>query len=422
MLRSQFNTFAVQARREAAGTRCSSKDAWERVVNRIAGCRAETRRLFPDDSLRPALLRWFAFCASTSGVEQGFTKAQWALTDRQGRAGGILEWSYTKLAVDSQRDDANVLCKVAQLVWTKCFGVPRLSGTAHRTALVYGGEGRRRTFEGSEASFLRARRAAVAAEVAPSIGDVQGAIDALDVTGWSAGHEKELGFAENKYLDRLAQAAEEGLLTAAEESQELRELAEHKAMALLNGIEQRQRARARQAELAHGGSRPTRAALHGQRAFVDKAVWGQLLPSWALVPAASRWEATVLVANSVKEPRSLTLWAAVLRGSCILSPSVLSAGADVGAGFCIKYRPALSLRRQLYISPGFLASHGGHADLIRQCIANTNPCNWEILEGLEAYREATAQWRQGRSIILALVTNREKRNQACPHVALDVAS
>ena len=54
--------------------------------------------MFSDDCLRPVLHLWLTFCASTSGVEQAFSKGQSAFTDRQHSANQITEWGYIKLA------------------------------------------------------------------------------------------------------------------------------------------------------------------------------------------------------------------------------------------------------------------------------------------------------------------------------------
>ena len=75
---------------------------------------------------------WFAFCASTSGVEQAFTKAQTAINDRQDSATDTFEWVLAKLATDVAHHSKDELCKGAQRVWSQCFGIPRASGAAKR--------------------------------------------------------------------------------------------------------------------------------------------------------------------------------------------------------------------------------------------------------------------------------------------------
>ncbi len=113
-LKQQFATFEDFAHREIRATGCDNKEAWRRAVIQMGARRAATRRLYPDKAIRVVLQRWFAFCASTSGVEQGFTKGQIAFTDRQERASSNLESAYIKLAIDAKRDDPMEICKAAQ--------------------------------------------------------------------------------------------------------------------------------------------------------------------------------------------------------------------------------------------------------------------------------------------------------------------
>lgn len=197
-LQAQFQQLEDMARREAATSRCDNKEAWRRVLVRLVGSRKATRELYPHDCLRPVVERWFAFCASTSGVEQSFTKGQHAFGFKQLGALPQHEWSTLKLKVDSSNNDPDKLTTLAQRVWTRCFGIPRASGTDRRKARVDTGLTRKRTaaaLDKSEASFVRARRQAGAP--ASSYGELQQRVDALEVPrpqrAWTTNKYSRLG-------------------------------------------------------------------------------------------------------------------------------------------------------------------------------------------------------------------------------------
>ena len=209
-LESQYNHFWDLVSREAKATGRGNKAAWTYALQQVEGKKAATRRAWPCDALRPVVERWVAFCASTSGVEQGFTQAQMAVSDRQ-NCRPKLEFSYVKLKVDAKRDDLAKVCKGAQRVWAACFGATRVSGSAKAPKVDKGTKRPRNGDAATEAGFLRLRRQSF------SITDGQAnyaaaseAIADLDVQCWSEAHDKELDFTEKKQAARMVQAPRNG--------------------------------------------------------------------------------------------------------------------------------------------------------------------------------------------------------------------
>ena len=185
LLACQFRQFEEAVRREISTTGCDNKEAWRRVLQKLSKCRSRTKAAYPSDSLRPAIERWFAFCASTSGVEQGFTKGQLAFGCRQEAALPLHESSVLKLKVDASRPEFDAVCELAKKVWTRCFGIPRQSGS-QRATRIDAGMTRKRKLDArpanSEASFLRARRAVLGSPSASSA-TTKREIDELQVLG-----------------------------------------------------------------------------------------------------------------------------------------------------------------------------------------------------------------------------------------------
>ena len=178
-LHGQFKQLEDMARLEAATSRCDNKEAWRRVVLRLAGVRRSTRELYPLDCIRPVIERWFAFCASTSGVEQSFTKGQHAFGNKQLGSLPLHKWSVLKLKVDASSNNPDELCKIAQQVWSRCFGIPRASGAERKRRLDAGLVKSCKRNGTSEAEFLRRRRQATTAAQTPD--EVRRHVDELEV-------------------------------------------------------------------------------------------------------------------------------------------------------------------------------------------------------------------------------------------------
>ena len=314
------------------------------------------RKLFSDDCLRPVLHLWLTFSASTSGVEQAFSKGQSAFTDRQHRASQIMEWSYIKLATDGGRDSPDLLARLAQKVWVRCgFGVPRASGKLKRA--------RRRAVSSKppplscEAAFLRQRRAASLPLANGDIVNVRKEIAEMPVKEWSDGHQKELRFAMAKLDSRLVQAEQEHLLNDNETNDDLRNRAACKLAATQAKEKQRESLAVRVQQKVQGGAMPTRSVLRGLLAFVQEPCWAHALPAMSMTRTEHPWAAGAFVmANSIgfNDPRNVLAWAAVLRGGYSLTPAALSSSPRGG---CIKYLPALTLRRIVHVTEAFRHKH-----------------------------------------------------------------
>ena len=182
-LESQYHRFWDLASREAKAAGRGNKAAWTYALTQVQGKNASTRRAWPCDALRPVVERWVAFCASTSGVEQGFTQAQMAVSDRQ-NCSPTLEWSYVKLKVDANRDDLTKVCKGAQRVWAACFGATRVSGSAKAPRIDKGAKRPHNddTDTKTEAGFLRLRRRSLSITDGPAnYAATSEAIDDLEV-------------------------------------------------------------------------------------------------------------------------------------------------------------------------------------------------------------------------------------------------
>ena len=189
-----------------------SRDAWLRA----AVMARRTGHLKP--KIMHLLVRYWASGASTSGVEQGFSKmmqvegvhAAALCNDHYDDRMELLEITKGEAATRSQR---------AAKIWSQVYGSPRQSGLGNRCPRIDAGSSKKRTADSAELSadmserqWLRARadhvttlaQSSAASSSAPSV----------DPSTWTASHDKEVAFAGNKRIRNLAEDALAGRYVA----------------------------------------------------------------------------------------------------------------------------------------------------------------------------------------------------------------
>ncbi len=351
-LRSQYDAYSGFAEREIKASRCNAKDGWQRALQMVSKRQSSIRGLYPDFALRPVLYRYFAFAASSSGVEQTFTQAQIAVTDRQQSAGRLLDLAYTRIKVDGGRDDPVNIIQGAQSVWGRTYGIAKVSGSDRLSRIDKGTKRKLSDAKTGEAAFVRARRGSLALS-RPS--DVEERIQDMNVDCWSAEHEAELDFAKNKLQDRKAQAYREGVLVE-EASADVVERAAKKVKSELDGAVRRDKKELKHMSANIGGKLPSRSDLSGMPVYVCKEHFKTKLIRWGLERADYLWQSKIIVCTDVGNelPASTRVWAAALLGCYVMAPGVLdNSTTDV----CIKYNCAVMQRRRLHISDKFQEQH-----------------------------------------------------------------
>lgn len=216
---SQFARLEPIARSIARTSGLGNLAAWQSALQRILG-KPSLRASYAVDVLLPVLQDYCTFVASSSGVEQSFTKAQWAFTDRQGGALESTEEKTLKLVLDNDIDEGplNVTktCELARRVWAKVH--PSMErASPHHPRLDAGIK--RSTQPTSEIAFLRIRRKPMPVSEIEGPCDVEHAGDPDRV--WDANHQKELDFTRAKAEKRKLQACFEDLLLPDEKSEAL---------------------------------------------------------------------------------------------------------------------------------------------------------------------------------------------------------
>ena len=94
------------------------------------------RSTYPTVALRTALIFYFAYGASTSGVEQSFSKGSWAYTNRQLKSLPTSEEMILKLTLDLPKENKQKVINMARSIWAHCYGLPRVHTTTRLDAGV----------------------------------------------------------------------------------------------------------------------------------------------------------------------------------------------------------------------------------------------------------------------------------------------
>ena len=178
--------------------------AWAMAV---AECQKDPRfaKLHPVGALRPVLMAFGAYGPSTSGLEQNFSQIlNLAGTNRPDKWGGYIQ---DELVIKQpwSKDHIDRAVALAPKIWAKIYGPVRRPNVRVRMDLHKGAPARARDVI-TETSWIRRRRA-----------DVQGVVSqkrpvdlmsapgtrTVGLDGWTADHEKEVKFQQNKRQKRF---------------------------------------------------------------------------------------------------------------------------------------------------------------------------------------------------------------------------
>lgn len=108
----------------------SNFDAWKTAVLRTRS-RRSTQQRHPSDSLLKVLIRYGAFTgATTSGVEQCFSRIDKHISSRKRGMSWEHELDEVKLILDHDSSQEGAICEAARRVWLLHFPAPRARGSA----------------------------------------------------------------------------------------------------------------------------------------------------------------------------------------------------------------------------------------------------------------------------------------------------
>lgn len=396
----QFTRLEPIARSKASATGVSNLDAWASTVRHVTS-RASLKASYPIDALAPVLQDYAAFVASSSGVEQSFTKGQWAFTDRQGKASAAVEENSLKLVLDPDPLEDRHICRGARFVFGKVFGAERRRDSSTQAPLNKGvSKAVTADSTSTETAFLRHRRQTFAAVGNTATYDVGAA--------WDAKHEAEMVFAQRKLEKRRRQACHEDLLLKEEQSDELLAATQAERKRQRDEAETRERVHKRCKQRAVGASFDV-AWLHGRGVFVDPCVQMTHELRCALdscdMEMADLHMARAVVVPSATECKLLHRCVAILRGGYVVTAESITHPKP--ESYCMKYKPAMGRARKVYVSEAFKLQHSNIWRMIQRVHRGLyGRSKWEFIskETLLKLRKRNAKTRA----LTGLVTSGEK--------------
>ena len=223
VFKEQFMDHRALAERAWAKGTDDKLMCWREALARNSA-RPEQAAKHPHSELLRVLIRFGAWKASTSGVEQSFGRLALKGVDESHRANMLPDteqWVF-KIAVDYKpsmgRAQRQKLITDAQKIWVEVYQRHRRR-SGERVVTRQEIEKKRSTC--SEASILRARREAVRQLPASAGGHAL-----HDIPGWGGTHAKEESFQRAKLQARRVAACLDGLLLPDEVDADLRDAAE----------------------------------------------------------------------------------------------------------------------------------------------------------------------------------------------------
>ena len=373
----------------------ASKDAWklalEQIIDRSRGKSDTERRV---SALKGALVQYFAFGLSSSGVEQAFSKGAWAFHARRQRASPDKEDFCLKVIHDNHLYHDDEIFQLARVVWQQCYGMPR---THWRPRADKGIKRPLSQDACTEIDFIRKRRREAAEAGAQVRGDII-RMDDLEPEVWTEAHTRELDFQRRKTNARKVQAYAENSLLEKEVDEHVAEQADECKEKLGQNALKRKALQERVRRAQGASASDVKSALQGCRAYLAVPATMQLqscIVGHGLAETKVLSRADVIICH---EPGQSVDWrlqcVSAVRGCYEVSPNFLMHGRGA----------ALKVTRSALLPRVLLASHlcARNADvfkLLREALPSGH--RWVISKSeLATLPDLQARYRAGLAYIV----------------------
>lgn len=376
-LKAQWLDAFPRAYARAKDRAASAEDVWTAWKTVVAMLR--DRRLIaghPTETLGVALAAYISFVASTSGVEQSFSKTATVVTDRRGSMDLNSEEMATKLALDLDSLTSDELVAVGTEVWEETYGRRR----RRKEGAVRADFGtKRKSSDKTEAQFIKKRRQ-VAVEAGCQAESFSSATLVARGSEWGAAHDKEMCFQRQKAQDKRVDALGEGTLLPHEITEDLRDaLAQKRArQAAEHTARQKKTARDVQARRGLSGTAVVQ-LLVGKRVFVNDDCRNPAVAA-ALrrlhLRSCTKVQAEVFVVQIPGQVDEFIQAGSALRGGYQVSPQLLISNGE--RGVAVKMTSFAHLPKQIYFTPSFSAHQGRFCRFMYSLVATVPRCAWKV--------------------------------------------
>lgn len=405
LLKEQHHDILPIAQRAFIDKSCTIKEAWRSAISRV---HARKTMENSDSELLQVLMRHAVYGASTSGVEQMFSKFKQLYGEH--RLGGHedTEADIMKLVFDRSEIDEAAIISAAREHWVKYFGFCRAKPDEERIDAGMPKKRCNNLTESTEAAMIKRRRCKIAKFMEEHDEDLM-ELDAGDLPSWTAAHSKEVEWQKSKLDARRIDAYRDGHLIAAEVP------ADAEVALQARRVQDEKNRKDRVAERKRGDKRLTetrldKVAMRGMTVFFEQAVRSQILTDAAdvglLRVVHNRMEADIIIAVDPANPGQRSSWAAALRGAYLATPDLILKGTSPH----IKYVSPLTIERNLFLSPKFIDKHKELTQLLREACGCAGS-KWVIFANMDEFnkRFRAAQKTHRHGYYKALITSKESK-------------
>ena len=367
-------------------------------------------RAHPTDQLCALVMEAIVHGGATSAVEQNFSKIVLKFGKERRRANPELKRWIFKLMLSDPTDD-DVINAAAQEVWAEHYHAHRRPSERYCV-----NRKRKSTLNPFGAAFVRKRREEVTKALAagPRRHDAE-----VELPVWTEKHEKEMRFNKEKLHNKMCQAVLDGQIADEEIDDKLLEQCEDYKSHQEECDRKRELEQRAKNEKSAGGRRLTPEELKGQCVFVDADVKDDslivALQDRGLVHVSTRKAASLFIVRSPAEASRRILLRAVLVGGYVATASAILQGR----GTALQYKPALAMKRNIWISQSFRDRFIAETEILEASIRYFAGSRWKAILGDEHCFKAalTSARRAGKGAeVLGLVTSREQdRGVCCPY-------
>ena len=406
-LHAQWADHRPLARKHFTLEGCTFLEAWKRAINKTQ--QKHNRNRHPSATLLHCLQRYAAYTASSSGVEQTFSRAL-KCCDKQriGRLSNQAELDNLILTLDAETPERDQTLELARAIWHEHYGSPikigRRTTFTSKSSDSLGGPGGHS--DGSVASFteaawVRHRRTAVTALTCADtpaldprdMADI--AVAAAD-DAWTERHGKEFTLQEAR--DSMWRAEAATLLLPDETTQDIQLLSTRMQEARMKAAQARD---AKEQRLKSVFQRPVfvfaqRRVHVGPGVSIPGNVWVNLRMRHCTNPK----DADMFVVDDPVKCGTLRKLAAALVGGCSCTPLFITSNGSNGCN--LVYHNMLYTPRFLWLSRRFQVQQPQAVQLLRHRIMHSG---WKLLDNCAAF---LARSRTPSLKAIALVTPEDK--------------
>ena len=211
-LREEVELLRPIARTILLDTRCTNKDAWRDALRKAHRRVAKAGAGANFEALRAVLVRHACFCASTSGVEQTFSKFDRLFGNQRLASHNDTEVNIMKLIIDTpDAEESDIVVQRARETWARHFGLarhhaePRIDKGCERASS--------KAVTGNSVMSISRKRLREVQNLMEEFADCDiSEKDIAELRGWSGSHAMELEFQQSKRRKIKVEALKDGHL------------------------------------------------------------------------------------------------------------------------------------------------------------------------------------------------------------------